>query len=419
MMLKDKKIILGITGGIAAYKACEIVRRLKKLGAQVIVVMTENAKKFITPLTLETLSENEVVTEMFPKKRFVGIRHVDLAGWADLILIAPATANVIGKIRSGIADDILTTIVISSKAPVLIAPAMNVNMYENPIFQENLSYLEKLGYRFVEPEVGELASGIVAKGRLAEPETIVAEVVKLLTRKRDLEGKSIVVTASRTEEPLDPIRYFSNRASGKMGYAIACEAYQRGAKVTLISGPSSLPIPSGLNFIQVKTAKEMLDAVRSAFRRADALIMAAAVSDFSPILFSKDKIKKGEEEILLKLKPTVDILKEMGKRKSAGSIGKEKILVGFSLETEDEIKNAKKKMAEKNLDLIVVNNPNVPGAGFEVDTNQVILIDKRGRTEKLPLLSKKEVASKILDKVKLLLRKKKAGSRSGYKRLTP
>lgn len=399
MMLKDKKIILGITGGIAAYKACDITRRLKKLGAEVVVVMTENAKKFITPLTLETLSENEVVTEMFPKRRFVGVRHVDLAGWADLILIAPATANVVGKIRSGIADDILTTIVISSKAPVLIAPAMNVNMYENPIFQENLSCLGKLGYRFVEPEVGELASGIVAKGRLAEPKTIVAEAVKLLTRKRDLEGKSIVVTASRTEEPLDPVRYLSNRSSGKMGFAIACEACQRGAKVTLISGPSSLSCPSGVNFVQVKTAKEMLAAVRSAFRKADALIMAAAVSDFSPSAISKEKIKKGEEEILLKLRPTVDILKEMGNKK------KNKILVGFSLETEDEIKNAKKKIAEKNLDLIVVNNPSVPGAGFEVDTNQVTLIDKRGTTEKLPLLSKQEVATKMVDKVKLLLRK--------------
>ena len=403
-MLKDKKVILGITGGIAAYKACDIVRRLKKLGAQVIVVMTENAQKFITPLTFETLSGNEVVTEMFPERRFVGVRHVDLAGWADLILIAPATANIIGKIRSGIADDILTTIVISSKAPVLIAPAMNVNMYENPIFQENLSCLQKLGYKFVEPEVGELASGIVGKGRLAEPETIAGEVVKILIKEKDLEGKSIVVTASRTEEPLDPIRYLSNRSSGKMGYAIAQEAYERGAKVTLISGPSNLTPPSGLNFIPVRTAQEMLSAVRCAFKKADALIMASAVSDFSPTLISKEKIKKGRKEIVLKLRHTVDILKEMGKQK------KEKVLVGFSLETEDEIKNAKKKLAEKNLDLIVVNNPNVPGAGFEVNTNQVTLIDKRGKIEKLPLLSKKEVAGKILDKVSLLLRKKKGRS---------
>jgi phosphopantothenoylcysteine decarboxylase/phosphopantothenate--cysteine ligase len=400
MMLKDKKIILGITGGIAAYKACEITRRLKKLGAQVIVVMTQNAKKFITPLTLETLSGNEVVTETFPERRFVGVRHVDLAGWADLILIAPATANIIGKIRSGIADDILTTIVISSKAPVLIAPAMNVNMYENPIFQENLSYLQKLGYKFVGPEVGELASGIVGKGRMSEPGIIVDEVVKILTYKRDLEGKSILVTAGRTEEPLDPIRYLSNRSSGKMGYAIAQEAYERGAKVTLISGPSNLTPPPGLNFIPVQTAKGMLSAVKSAFKKVDALIMSAAVSDFSPNVISKDKIKKGGEEILLKLKPTVDILKEMGKYK------KQKILVGFSLETEDEIRNAKRKIVEKNLDLIVVNNPNVPGAGFEVDTNQVTLIDKQGKIEKLPLLSKREVAGKILDKVSLLLRKR-------------
>ena len=403
-MLKDKKIILGITGGIAAYKACDVVRRLKKLGAQVIVVMTENAQKFITPLTFETLSGNEVVTETFPERRFVGVRHVDLAGWTDLILIAPATANIIGKIKSGIADDILTTIVISSKAPVLMAPAMNVNMYENPIFQENLSCLQKLGYKFVEPEVGELASGIVGKGRLAEPETIAGEVVKILIKEKDLEGKSIVVTASRTEEPLDPIRYLSNRSSGKMGYAIAQEAYERGAKVTLISGPSNLTPPSGLNFIPVRTAQEMLSAVRCAFKKADALIMASAVSDFSPTLISKEKIKKGRKEIVLKLRHTVDILKEMGKQK------KEKVLVGFSLETEDEIKNAKKKLAEKNLDLIVVNNPNVPGAGFEVNTNQVTLIDKRGKIEKLPLLSKKEVAGKILDKVSLLLRKKKGRS---------
>ncbi|MGB2990275.1 MAG: bifunctional phosphopantothenoylcysteine decarboxylase/phosphopantothenate--cysteine ligase CoaBC, partial [Candidatus Zixiibacteriota bacterium] len=219
-MLSDKKIIMGITGGIAAYKACEIVRRLKKLGAQVIVVMTENAQKFVTPLTLETLSENEVVTEMFPEKRMVGVRHVNLAQWADLILIAPATANVVGKIRVGIADDILTTVVISTKSPVMFAPSMNVNMYENPIFGENMEYLKKLGYKFIEPETGDLACG-TGKGRLPEPEIIVGQVVKFLTGKRDLEGRSILVTAGRTQEPLDPVRYLSNRSSGKMGYAIA------------------------------------------------------------------------------------------------------------------------------------------------------------------------------------------------------
>lgn len=397
-MLDKKRIIVGISGGIAAYKACEIVRRLKKLGAQVIVIMTKNAQKFITPLTLETLSENEVVTETFPEKRMVGIRHVNLAQWADLILIAPATANIVGKIRGGIADDILTTVIISTKSTVMIAPAMNVNMFENPIFGENMEYLKKLGYKFIEPETGDLVRG-VGKGRLPEPETIVGEVVKFLTGKKDLEGRSILVTAGRTREPLDPIRYLSNRSSGKMGYAIAEAAQKRGAKVSLISGPTNLPVPAEVSFIQVEKAKEMYSAVRSRFGKADVLIMAAAVSDFVPSIVSPDKIKNKDEEILLKLKPSVDILKEMGKRK------RKKILVGFSLETEDEIGNSKRKLVEKNLDLIVVNNPNVPGAGFEVDTNQVILIDKRGKTEKLPLLSKKEVAEKVLDKVSVLLKR--------------
>jgi len=393
---------MGISGGIAAYKSCEIVRRLKKLGAQVIVVMTENAQKFITPLTLETLSENEVVTEMFPEKKVVGVRHVNLAQWADLILIAPATANMVGKIRAGIADDILTTVVISTKSPVLIAPSMNVNMWENPIFQENMEFLKNKGYMFIEPETGDLACG-TGKGRLPEPETIVKQVVRLSTGKKDLEGKSILVTAGRTQEPLDPVRYLSNRSSGKTGYAIAEAAQKRGAKVTLISGPSDLRVPAEVNFIRVEKAKEMYSAVRSHFDKADALIMAAAVSDFVPSMVSQDKIKRKEEEILLKLKPSLDILKEMGKRK------KKKILVGFSLETEDEIKNSKRKLVEKNLDLIVANNPNVPGAGFEVDTNQVILIDRRGRTEKLPLLLKKEVAEKVLDKVSALLKKARRG----------
>jgi phosphopantothenoylcysteine decarboxylase/phosphopantothenate--cysteine ligase len=396
-MLSDKKIIVGISGGIAAYKSCEIVRRFKKLGAQVIVVMTGNAQKFITPLTLETLSENEVITEMFPEKKIVGVRHVTLAQWADLVLIAPATANIIGKIRAGIADDILTTVVISTKSPVMFAPSMNVSMYENPIFQENMKYLKKLGYMFIEPETGDLACG-TGKGRLPEPESIVGQVVKFLTAKRDLEGKSILVTAGRTHEPLDPVRYLSNRSSGKMGYAIAETAKGRGAKVTLISGPSDLPVPAELNFVRVEKAKEMHSAVRTRFGKADALIMAAAVSDFIPSMVSPEKTKKKQEEFYLKLKPSVDILKEMGKRK------KKQILVGFSLETENEIKNSKRKLAEKNLDLIVVNNPTVPGAGFEVDTNQVTFIDKKGKVGKLPLLSKREVAERVLDRVSKLLK---------------
>jgi phosphopantothenoylcysteine decarboxylase/phosphopantothenate--cysteine ligase len=398
MMLKDKKIIVGITGGIAAYKTCEIVRRLKKMGAQVIVVMTQSAQKFITPLTLETLSENEVVTEMFPERRMWGVKHVHLANWADLILIAPATANTIGKIKAGIADDILTTVVMATKSTVLVCPSMNVNMCENPIFEENVEYLKKRGYLFVEPETGALACG-TGKGRLPEPEFIVGEVVKLLAGKKDLEGKSILVTAGRTEEPLDPVRYISNRSSGRMGYAIAEAARKRGARVALISGPSNLTPSGEVNFIPVKTAQEMFSAIRSQFGRTDVLIMTAAVSDFVPSVVSKDKIKRTDEELLLKLKPSVDILKELGKRK------KKQILVGFSLETKDEIENSKRKLREKNLDLIVVNNPNVPGAGFEVDTTQVSIIDKRGKVEKLPLLSKKEVAEKVLDKVGGLLKR--------------
>jgi phosphopantothenoylcysteine decarboxylase/phosphopantothenate--cysteine ligase len=399
-MLTENKIIVGITGGIAAYKACEIVRRLKKLGAQIIVVMTENAQRFITPLTLETLSENEVVTEMFPEKKVVGVRHVTLAQWADLVLIAPATANIVGKIRAGIADEILSTVVISTKSPVVFAPAMNVNMWENPVFQDNMKYLKKLGYHFIEPETGDLACG-TGKGRLPEPEFIVNQVVKLLTGKKDLKGKSVLVTAGRTQEPIDPVRYISNRSSGKMGYALAAAAQKRGARVTLISGPSALAAPPQIDLVKVETAKQMHSAVKSHFPKADALIMAAAVADFVPGTASTEKVKKGQGEFSLKLKPSVDVLREMGKRKG------KKILVGFSVETRDEIEHSKKKLREKNLDLIVVNNPNLPGAGFEVDTNVVSLIDKRGKVTKLPLLSKREVAEKVLDKVSALLKKTK------------
>jgi phosphopantothenoylcysteine decarboxylase/phosphopantothenate--cysteine ligase len=397
-MLSGKKIIVGITGGIAAYKACEIVRRFKKLGAQTMVVMTQNAQKFITPLTLETLSENEVVTEMFPEKKVVGIRHINLAHWADLILIAPTTANVIGKIRAGIADDILTTVVISTKSPVMFAPAMNVNMWENPIVQDNVAHLKKLGYRFIEPEEGDLACG-TGKGRLPEPDLIVNQAVEFLTGKKDLEGKSILVTAGRTQEPIDPVRYISNRSSGKMGYAIAEAARRRGAKVTLISGPTALASPPEVDLVRVQSAREMHSAVKSGFAKADALIMAAAVSDFVPSIQSQDKIKKSRGGLVLKLDPGVDILKEMGRKKGR------RILVGFSLETEDEMKSSKKKLADKNLDLIVVNNPNVPGAGFEKDTNVVTLIDKSGKATRLPLLSKTEVAERLLDRVSTMLKK--------------
>ncbi|HVP36809.1 MAG TPA: bifunctional phosphopantothenoylcysteine decarboxylase/phosphopantothenate--cysteine ligase CoaBC [Terriglobales bacterium] len=398
-MLKGKKIILGITGGIAAYKSAELCRRLKKAGAEVQVIMTQSGMKFITPLTMECLSEKEVITEMFPERRMVGTRHISLAKWADLLLVAPATYNLIGKVSSGIADDILTTVISSTKAPVVFAPTMNVNMFENPICQQNMEKLRKLGYKFIEPGVGDLACGDVGKGRMAEPEEILNEVVKLLSEKKDLSGKSILVTASRTEEPIDAVRFLSNRSTGKMGFAIAEEAFARGAKVILISGPSGLDCSPGINLFKVRTAQEMSRAVKKHLVKSDVVIMTAAVSDFSPEKVSFGKIKKQQADLDLKLKPTPDILREVGRNKGR------KILVGFALETEDEIENARAKLIDKNLDLVVVNNPNLQGAGFEVDTNIATLIDKKGKVEKLPLMSKKELAEKIFDRVGKLLKR--------------
>lgn len=398
-MLKEKRIILGISGGISAYKSAEICRRLKKSGASVKVVMTRAGTKFITPLTMETLSENEVITELFPDRRMVGIKHIELAQWADLVLVAPATYNLIGKISSGIADDILTTVISSTRAQVLLAPAMNVNMYENPICQENIEKLKKLGYRFIDPGVGDLACGTKGRGRMAEPEKIIDEVIRLLSERKELSGKSILVTASRTEEPIDAVRVLSNRSTGKMGYAVAEEAFRRGARVTLVSGPSSLNPPSGIELIKISTAQEMYRAVKKHSGRSDALIMASAVSDFTPAKVYRGKVKKEEAELDLKLKSTPDILREIGRRKG------KKVLVGFAIETEDEIKNAKLKLKQKNLDLIVVNNPNIQGAGFEVDTNIVTIIDKKGRTERLPLMSKRELSEKLVDKISKLLKR--------------
>jgi len=398
-MLKGKKIILGVCGGISAYKSALVCRGLKKIGCEVIVVMTKAGTKFITPLTMETLSGNEVITELFPKKKVVGTRHITLADWADLILVAPATANIIGKIKSGIADDILTTVVISTKSKVLFAPAMNVKMWDNPIVQQNISELKKSGYGFIQPGIGDLACGDVGKGRMAEPEDIIKKVIGLLSKKKDFEDRTVLVTAGRTEEPLDPVRYISNRSSGKMGYAVAEKAKTRGAEVILISGPSSLNRPLGIDFVQVRTAKQMRMEVKKYFKKADCLVMTAAVSDFSPEMVSGRKLKRADT-LTLKLKSTPGILEEMGKRKG------KKVLVGFSLETEDEVKNAKIKLKKKNLDLIVVNNPKAPGAGFELDTNVVSIIDKGGKAQKLPLLAKTDLADKILDRILSLLKRK-------------
>ncbi|EQB63396.1 MAG: Phosphopantothenoylcysteine decarboxylase/phosphopantothenate-cysteine ligase [candidate division Zixibacteria bacterium RBG-1] len=394
-MLSGKKIILGVTGGIAVYKSCEIVRKLVSLNAEVTVIMTQSAQKFVTPLTFETLSGKEVVTEMFPENKFVATHHISLAQWADLILIAPATANLIGKIRGGIADDILTTVIISARSPIVIAPAMNVKMYENPIVQENIAHLKKLGYRFIDPEVGDLACREEGQGRLAEPEKIVEYVVKMLLPRQDLAGKKILVTAGGTKEPIDPVRFISNRSSGKMGYALASEALKRGAKVTLISTASDLTASPQINLIPVSTTEEMFKAVKSHLDKNDILFMTAAVSDFQPKLASHHKIKKNGAGKVLELSPSVDILKEISKNKNG------KILIGFSLETDNQIENAKKKMKDKKLDMVIVNGPEAIGS----DSNQATLINGMGKLKKLPLMPKTELANKILDEVLYLIKK--------------
>ncbi len=394
-MLKGKKIILGVTGGIAAYKAAELVRELVRAGAEVFVVMTHSAQAFITPLTFQTLSGNKVTTELFSLIEESEIGHIALADRAELLVIAPATANIIGKIAGGIADDMLTTIVMATKAPVLLAPAMNVHMWENPICQENIQKLRSRGFHFIDPEAGDLACGYEGKGRLAEVPAIVEEIRSILSPK-DLSGETLLVTAGPTEEPIDPVRFLSNRSSGKMGFAVARAARRRGAQVILVSGPSALPVPSGVKFIPVRTAAEMREVVLGNLPGVSVLVMAAAVSDYRPKGTSPEKIKKSRAELTLPLELNPDILHEAGQRKE------KRLLIGFAAETESLLANARKKLEEKNLDLIVANDVRLPGAGFQVDTNVVKLIDRSGKVEELPLMSKEDLADCVLDRVLLL-----------------
>jgi len=391
-MLKDRKIVLGVTGGIAAYKTAELVRELVRAGAEVHVVMTKNAQSFITPLTFQTLSGNPVATELFSVIEESEIGHISLADRAEILVIAPATANIIGKIASGIADDMLTTIVMATKAPVLLAPAMNVHMWENPICQENIEKLRARGYKFVDPESGELACGYEGKGRLAEVPTIMEEIRALLSPK-DLAQEKILITAGPTEEPIDPVRFVTNRSSGKMGFALAHAARRRGAEVTLISGPTALPAPQKVNYISVRSAAEMREAVLNNLNNASILLMAAAVSDYRPKKAAPEKIKKSKSETVLELERNPDILAEAGQRKG------QRIIVGFAAETENLLQNARQKLKEKNLDLIVANDITLPGAGFEVDTNIVKLLDPSGKVEELPLMTKEELADRILDRI--------------------
>jgi phosphopantothenoylcysteine decarboxylase / phosphopantothenate---cysteine ligase len=388
-------LVLGVTGGIACYKAVELVRLLVKDGFVVQVIMTRGAMEFVTPLTFQTLSGMPVATETFNLTQESEIGHINLADSADLFVIAPATANVIGKIAAGIADDLLTTVLMATKAPVLIAPAMNIHMYENPILQENVRKLRRLGYHFIEPAEGYLACGYEGKGRLPEPEKILEETRRLL-KKKDLVGEKLLITAGPNREPLDPVRYLSNRSSGKMGYALARAAIRRGAEVALISGPTELEPPAGARLTSVTTAAEMRHAVLEEFSACTAVIMAAAVSDYRPVDFARQKIKRGKGPIELRLEPNPDILKEISARKNG------KMLVGFAAETGELVTNATKKLKDKNLDMIVANNVSEAGAGFDLDTNVATILDRGGTVRSLPLMSKDELAEQILDHLLVL-----------------
>ena len=415
-MLNGKTIILGVTGCIAAYKSCEILRELKKLGADVFAVMTKEAEKFVGPLTFRTLSGNPVIINLFSEELSdQPVPHISLTDKASLLLVAPATANIIGKVAAGIADDALSTMIMACKSPVIFVPAMNTKMWENPVVQENIAKLKKLGYIFIEPEVGELACGDVGAGRLAGVDKIISTVCEVLGlpagkagSRLDLAGVNILVTAGPTREAIDPVRFLSNRSSGKMGYAVARAALDRGANVTLISGPTQIEPPEGAKVIKVETAEEMRNWAIGSLEDCDILIMAAAISDYRPKKTKGNKIKKSKDDLTIELEITGDILKEIGDRREEKGYPN-LLLVGFAAETENLIENAKKKLIEKGLDLIVANDVGKPGAGFEEDTNIVSIISRDGIDE-LPKMPKIEVAHKILDKVKTYSIMKKLAS---------
>jgi len=400
-MLKNREIIMGVSGGIAAYKSVELLRELTKKGANVHVVMTKNAQQFITPLTFQTLSGNPVLCDMFQLLEGSKIGHVTLADIADLMVITPATANILGKIANGIADDFLTTMVMATKVPVLFAPSMNVNMWQSSFVQNNVERLKAHGYQFVEPIEGDLACGSIGKGKLADIEEIIEKIEDIFTKK-DLSNQRILITAGPTLEPIDPVRYITNRSSGKMGFALARMARRRGAEVTLITGPHYLTLPRrDIPQIVVSDAREMHEAVMDYFEDSHIVIMAAAVADFRPRDILTEKITKRKNGVyLLEMERNPDILKELGEKR------RNHILVGFAAETSELMGNAEVKLKEKNLDLIVANDVTQPGAGFGVDTNIVKILDAAGKVKKVPLLSKDEVADIILDQVVKLVKKK-------------
>ena len=396
-MLGGKHIVLGITGGIAAYKSAWLVRDFVKAGAEVQVVMTRSATEFVTPLTLSTLSRREVLIDLFPpstdQPTDKWTKHIDLALWADVMLVAPASANTIAKMAHGLADNFLTTLILAARCPIIVSPAMDVDMYQNQTTQSNIAALRETGFSIIEPESGELASGLTGSGRLPEIARLTDTVEKVLHgTNRDLTGRKVLVTAGPTQEPIDPVRYIGNRSSGKMGFAIANAAVLRGAEVTLIAGPVHLRTPRNVRRIDVRTASEMLSAVQHEFEATDVLIMAAAVADYSPVNPSMRKIKRDDARtgMTLELSNNPDILKTIAKTKTR------QVIIGFALETENGLENAKGKLLAKSLDAIVLNDPGKEGAGFETDTNIVTIITASGEIRELPKMSKFDVANEIL-----------------------
>jgi phosphopantothenoylcysteine decarboxylase / phosphopantothenate---cysteine ligase len=391
--LHERTVVLGLSGGIACYKGAELVRGLVKEGAKVRVVLTRAAQQFITPLTLQTLSGNPVSTDTFDLTQESEIGHIRLADSADVLAIAPATANVIAKLAHGVADDLLTTVALATRAPIVVAPAMNVNMLKNRIVQANIDRLRQVGMHVVDPEEGFLACGYEGQGRLASLRALV-EAIKGALTPQTLAGERVLVSAGPTREPIDPVRFMSNRSSGKMGYAVAGAARRRGADVVLVSGPTSLEAPPGVEHIPVTTAAEMRDAVLRREPWASVVVMTAAVADYRAANPARQKIKKGAEILSLSLEQTHDILSEVGARRRV-----DRVLVGFAAETEHGIEHARRKLREKHLDLIVLNDVSLADAGFDVDTNRVWLIGAEGEAEGWPLLNKEEVASRLMDRV--------------------
>ncbi|PPA72105.1 bifunctional phosphopantothenoylcysteine decarboxylase/phosphopantothenate--cysteine ligase CoaBC [Jeotgalibacillus proteolyticus] len=400
--MKTKNILLCVTGGIAVYKAVALTSKLSQAGFNVKVVLTESAKQFVTPLTFQVMSRNDVYYDTFDEKDSAKIAHIDLADWADLVVVAPATANVIGKMANGIADDMVTTILLATQAPVWVAPAMNVHMYDHPAVLKNIDTLHSFGHQFIEPSEGFLACGYVGKGRLEEPEKIVELIQAKLNTKTNapLKNKKVLVTAGPTREHIDPIRFFTNHSSGKMGYAIAEKAAELGAEVTLVSGPVSIPAPAGVKLISIETAEEMKQAVLAEFSGTDVVVKSAAVADYRPLVTHSEKMKKKDGLMVMEFERTTDILKTLGEEKT------HQILVGFAAETTDVEFYATKKLQAKNADIIVANNIKQEGAGFSGDTNIVTLFSRDGSIRELPLLSKDKVAEELLMEIVKLQSKK-------------